>query len=79
MAAVDGWGGDARNSWRARAHRAWANAFAEATGLGEELGPDFDDGDLERVGAGVLIPRMITVIALPHTSHGAASHTCKMS
>ena len=40
------------------------------------LGADLDDGDFDRVGAGILIPRIITVMAVPHTSHGAASHTC---
>jgi hypothetical protein len=37
---------------------------------------DFDDGDFDRMGGEELIPRRVTVTALPQTSQGAASHTC---
>ncbi len=50
--------------------------LVEAIAVDAGLGADLDDGDFDRVGAGILIPRMITVMALPHTSHGAANHTC---
>ena len=75
--AAEGCSRGALNSWSASAHNAWANAWAEAMAVAVEVGcVDFDDGDFDRMGTEELIPRRVTVTAFPHTSQGAASHTC---
>ena len=75
--AAEGCSRAALNSWSASAHNAWANAWAEAMAVAVEVGcVDFDDGDFDRMGTEELIPRRVTVTAFPHTSQGAASHTC---
>jgi hypothetical protein len=73
-----GGGGGALNSWRISAHKACANAAAEAATADGVFDAVLDeDGDLDLVDDGGLRPRMVTAMVLPHTSQGAASQACQ--